>query len=99
MLSVNSNCDFCLPFDNHLPCALEPDHIRAQNNKFYFEKAIREQEALHGAPPPAEVDVIVNERPRDTYQSSDFFKNYEALCRGEKTHVRVGNEERTREKL
>jgi prolyl 4-hydroxylase len=65
---------------------IEPDHIRAHNNKQYFEKAILEQETLHGPQSQAEQERVVNERPRDNYQSSTFFKNYERLCRGEQTH-------------
>jgi len=69
---------------------IEPNHIRAQNNKFYFEKAVAEQEALHGAQVSAQAQAEQDrlERQRDGYQNYEYYKNYEKLCRGETTHKR-----------
>lgn len=67
----------------------EPDHVRAQNNKAYYEQLIKEEEENRrkgdeGPPPP-----VKNKRILDEYRQSEEFATYEALCRGEDTHVSV----------
>jgi hypothetical protein len=68
----------------------EPDHVRAQNNRAYYQQLIRDEEEERrkgddGAPP---IDSSVkNRRILDDYRQSEEFATYEALCRGETTHV------------
>lgn len=57
---------------------LEPDHVRAQTNKKYYESILESE---------GENDEAKNERPMNDYKSSTEFTTYERLCRGEKTHV------------
>ena len=66
----------------------EPDHVRAQNNKRYYEQMLMEEAAERrkgdeGDAPPE----FKNQRILDDYRASEEFMTYEALCRGEETHV------------
>lgn len=58
---------------------LDPDHIRGQRNKRYYEELLSVEG--HKEPP-----ALKNERPFDGYKSSSEFTTYERLCRGENTH-------------
>lgn len=79
MLKKVSNC-LCLTI------RLEPNHIRAQNNKNYYEQELREREA-HTGYRFAEDETSVNTRPLDGHRAGEAFQTYERLCRDEKTHV------------
>ena len=92
--------DRVLPKRARLVCArsrcplAEPDHVRAQNNKRYYEEAIAKAAADKSAGPSNDdaADMrsgVKNERKLDEYRNSQEFRAYEALCRGEKTHVRT----------
>lgn len=68
---------------------LEPDHSRAEQNKYFYEKIIQEEEQNSrkrgddGQVPAS--NEFVNKRQLDEYRTSEEFSNYEALCRGEDT--------------
>jgi len=64
-------------------CILEPYHVRAQNNKRYYQQLLTE----NGVGDNAATQQITRNKPEDDYRSSAEFKTYEKLCRGEKTHV------------
>lgn len=86
MLFLSSVCIFYFIFMlvEHLAYALwsDPDHVRGQRNKRYYEELLSVEG--HQEPP-----ALKNERPYDGYKSSSEFATYEALCRGEKTHVSI----------
>jgi prolyl 4-hydroxylase len=65
---------------------LEPDHVRALNNKRYYEQLVGEEQVKKGIT-RAEMAAIPirNERPLDEWKRTEVFYNYERLCRGEKT--------------
>lgn len=62
----------------------EPEHVRALNNKRYYEQMLAEDLAKHPRT-ATELDTMPlrNERPLDEYRRTDAFHNYERLCRGE----------------
>ena len=53
------------------------------NLQFYQDEIVKHV-SMHNRPPSQEVTNI---RPRDVYQDSDIFRNYEKLCQGIDTHV------------
>ena len=66
--------------------------MRAKNNKKYYEEMIAEEEkkkheSAGGDTGEVETDVFKNKRQLDEYRRSSDFSAYEALCRGEETHV------------
>ncbi|KAI0236972.1 Prolyl 4-hydroxylase subunit alpha-1 [Lamellibrachia satsuma] len=72
--------------------SLHPIHMRAKNNKKYYEEMIvqeekKKHESAGGDTGEVETDVIKNKRQLDDYRRSSDFSAYEALCRGEETHV------------
>ena len=72
----------------------EPDHSRAEQNKYFYEKIIQEEEQnsrKRGDDGQAyqPKDQFTNKRQLDEYRTSEEFANYEALCRGEETKVSV----------
>ena len=69
----------------------EPDHSRAEQNKYFYEKMIQEEETNSrkrgdDGQVPASKD-FVNKRQLDEYRKSDEYSSYEALCRGEQIMV------------
>jgi prolyl 4-hydroxylase len=64
---------------------LEPDHVRAQNNKQYYEQMLAEQNQQRKGDEGTDAVPVTfkNERQLDEYRSSPEFQAYEALCRGE----------------
>lgn len=68
--------------------ALVPDHQRAKNNKYYFEKIIAEEQASTGQQRGDTGEALLrNPRHIDEYRNSEEFYTYERLCRGEETQV------------
>ena len=70
----------------------DPSHVRAANNKRYYMEIIEEEEKKKLESPDAgaadnEKDTVTNKRQLDDYRKSSDFSSYEALCRGEDTHV------------
>ena len=70
----------------------DPSHVRAANNKRYYEEIIEEEEkkkleSSDSGTADSEKDTLTNERQLDDYRKSSDFSSYEALCRGEDTHV------------
>lgn len=68
---------------------IEPDHIRAQNNKKFYEQMLSEAEGKRKGDEgdSAQADVkpagFKNERQLDDYRQGEEFATYEALCRDE----------------
>ena len=65
--------------------------MRAQNNKKYFQQMIAEEEEERrrkGDKGPFPEDTeFKNNPPYDEFRAYKEFPIYEALCRGEETHV------------
>lgn len=71
---------------------LEPGHIRAQNNRRYYQQMLDEELRAHPRSASEQDRMpIRNERPLDDYRKTEAFMNYERLCRGEETMVRMLN--------
>ena len=69
---------------------LVPDHQRAKNNKYYFEKIIEEEQASTGQQRGDTGEPLLrNPRHIDEYRNSEEFYTYEKLCRGENTQVSI----------
>ncbi|KAL4240088.1 Prolyl 4-hydroxylase subunit alpha-1 [Mactra antiquata] len=60
---------------------LAPDHPRANGNKDYYEKLLKEED-LNTEKRGDDGDII-NNRQLDEYRSGKEYSTYEALCRGE----------------
>ncbi|XP_060574023.1 prolyl 4-hydroxylase subunit alpha-1-like isoform X2 [Ruditapes philippinarum] len=60
--------------------ALSPDHTRAQGNKDYYERMLREEDETAKRGDDGEV---TNKRQLDEYRSGEEYMAYEALCRNE----------------
>ena len=59
---------------------LAPHHSRAQNNRKYYEKILKEQANEDG-------DIQKDDDNVRDYRHSEEFMTYEKLCRGEETKV------------
>ena len=59
---------------------LAPHHSRAQNNRKYYEKILKEQANEDG-------DIQKDDENVRDYRHSEEFMTYEKLCRGEETKV------------
>ncbi|XP_053384823.1 prolyl 4-hydroxylase subunit alpha-1-like isoform X2 [Mercenaria mercenaria] len=59
---------------------LTPDHNRAQGNKEYYERVLREEDENAKRGDDGEV---INKRQLDEYRSGEEYMAYEALCRNE----------------
>lgn len=79
------NARLALVLTNEL-LELVPDHQRAKNNKYYFEKLIEEEhtgsDQLRGETGEPK---LRNPRHIDDYRNSEEFYTYERLCRNEET--------------
>jgi prolyl 4-hydroxylase len=65
---------------------IEPDHVRALNNKRYYEQLVGEEQVKKGITRAEMAAIPVrNERPLDEWKRTQIFYDYEGLCRGEKT--------------
>ncbi|CAE1292356.1 P4HA [Acanthosepion pharaonis] len=84
-MSMQGNARLALVLTNEL-LELVPDHQRAKNNKYYFEKIIAEEQASTGQQRGDTGEALLrNPRHIDEYRNSEEFYTYERLCRGEET--------------
>merc|ERR1711976_906650 len=76
--------------------SLDPEHERAQNNKKYYPQMLDDEDTASKKGDDGDANpegatkgsyTFRNKRQLDEYRSSDEFATYEALCRGEDTHV------------
>jgi prolyl 4-hydroxylase len=63
---------------------IDPKNSRALHNRRHYQRAAVEK----GRHTPAS-DKFVNKRTLDNFRSTTEFKNYEKLCRGQRTHIDV----------
>lgn len=74
-----------------------PDHTRARNNKAFYTKMLAEEQAssnARGETGEIEEQVVDSRKgkpEKDLYKTSNEFKTYEQLCRGESTQVCLYN--------
>ena len=66
---------------------IEPDHPRALSNLKSYESTISSDEVLLLKSKSSDEVQLHNERHRDEYKTTDEYRDYERLCRGEQTHV------------
>ncbi|KAK3090445.1 hypothetical protein FSP39_011937 [Pinctada imbricata] len=63
--------------------AIAPYHTRAQNNRRYYERILKE----HDEDSKVSEEGVVDDTQETHYRQSEEFQTYESLCRGEDTKV------------
>ncbi|XP_064638525.1 prolyl 4-hydroxylase subunit alpha-1-like isoform X2 [Lineus longissimus] len=79
------NIKYALKLTNEL-IEEDPGHIRAQNNKIYYDKLLAQEAAKNPGREADESHGVINTRYLDEFRNTEEFLGYEKLCRGEVTH-------------